>query len=207
MTFEDESLQAAYELLDRNKFAEARDAYRAALSAGHARRFSFGNLALAEQEEAGTFLRTLIAQRPEWGEPRLALVDFYKSNHKWKQALAECDAILEKGLFPEVWRVRLRRYVAAVGARSVATARSDFEFFWAQTEERGKPLLRRALTRTLAAIDHINGTEVITAIRDAFPGEAALRTFLDAKLAELQALAALHEPWERRTSPVNWNRG
>ncbi|WP_394844442.1 hypothetical protein LZC95_46235 [Pendulispora brunnea] len=192
MASKESLLELAERYLDENRFALARDAYRNALAQGESSRYSFANLSVAEESEIRVFLLELLSQRPEWGEARLALALAYERMRRPGPAIAQYNLILEKGLLRDTTRVRLGRYRAAVDALDVTLARDDFVSLW----ELGNSVetllrLRAIIVKRLSEIGRVQGIDILHAIRDALPGEAALLAFLDAKEKELRSMESL----------------
>lgn len=190
MTDRDTNLLAADSLLDENRFAEARDAYRSVLIAGHVSPRALGNLCVAETEERLAFRRLLSSLFPEDVECRLTEVAELISSNRAAHALRSCTELLEKTSSPkEQSLVRVARLRAAARCGDFQFFAEDFRAVWgAEATVEGMRRFRSGLLELVSGITDKRAIPVLRAMAADQLGTDSRFGFLAAKAAELEAL-------------------
>lgn len=185
-----DSLSEADSLLEQNRFAQARDAYRSALISGFGSRKAIANLGIADNEERLAFWRSLLDRYPQEAEYRTAYVNELMLSGHVSQAMQACTGMLKTS-------TETRGQLIARLLRLRAAARSGmFDYFVEDFREvwnsggivSGFDRLRRTLLEVISGCVETTAISCFEILAKEPLSDGPVGSLIEAKVAELQAM-------------------
>ena len=181
-------LDDADRLLECNRFAEARDRFRIAVTRVSPNSRTRINWLIAEAEEQLMFMREVVETHPDNVGCHLCLACELLRQGKDSQSLLTCNRLLETAIgSQDELLIRLTRLDAAAQCGRFETFPEDFGFVW-YSELGGARRFRKRLLKMVANLSDVTAVSCVEEIlrRQNLPTD--VQAFLDAKQVELQAL-------------------
>lgn len=190
--------EQAYQLLDANDFAGARDLYRAAAMLDLPDERALGNLAVAEGEERLQFRRALYEKHHSLVAKMSVIHALFIAKH-YDSVLRECTDLLTKGDLTVVEDLRIRwlRFRSALRTFNfprdipLTVIAEDFWWLWFITMPKLVERSRNLLLIEVAQVQHTHLIPVLESLADDARLPPPAQKFLQAKVHELQLLQAV----------------
>lgn len=179
------------ELLEENKFGEAREFFRKALEEGAPSKKYLFNLSVAENQEILEFRRNL---RNKHSQSLICQIDFANhlgQNGYYSQALGVFQELVNKTKtnLKQNIEVRLSRINICLKVKQFRVFQEDFIYIWkASNQVPGASLFRPRLVKMVASLNELQALDIVLSLgkEPSFPD--GLKSFLEKKGEELGKL-------------------